>query len=97
MRKFASLRYAFKYLCDPAVPFYKKIWIYLVLLYFFSPFDLIPDPLLGFGWLDDIVILILVLYKLTGILERYSQEKAEPHNNEDGVTIDNVEYKVRDD
>jgi uncharacterized membrane protein YkvA (DUF1232 family) len=37
------------------------IWIILALLYLLSPYDLIPDFLPLRGWLDDIVVLILIL------------------------------------
>ena len=97
MRKLRYLKYIFKYLGDPGVPFYKKIWIYLVLLYFISPFDLIPDPILGLGWLDDAAVLILAAMKLVKVLEKYAAEKERPRHSEDGVTVENVEYKVHDD
>lgn len=96
MKKIRYLKYALKYLFDPAIPFYKKLWIYLVLFYFLSPFDLIPDPILGLGWLDDAVILIWAVMKLIEVLEKYAMEKERPRRSEDGVTVENVEYKVHD-
>jgi hypothetical protein len=36
----------------------------LGLLYVLSPFDLIPDVLVGLGWLDDLVVLALLGYFL---------------------------------
>lgn len=97
MAKLHYLKYFFKYLLDPAVPFLKKIWIYLVLIYFLSPIDLIPDPLLGIGWLDDAVILIVALFHLVKVLERYVEGKEQPQKSRDEKTIDNVEYKVHHD
>jgi DnaJ like chaperone protein len=48
---------------------WKIIIIVLALLYVLNPFDILPDLMLGWGWLDDIVIL--------GLLWRYlySQKK----------------------
>ncbi|CAB1084640.1 hypothetical protein D1AOALGA4SA_12153 [Olavius algarvensis Delta 1 endosymbiont] len=43
------------------------ILIILAVLYILSPFDLLPDLLIGWGWLDDLVIfgfLARYLYKL---------------------------------
>ena len=37
------------------------LYIILALLYAVSPFDLIPDVLVGWGWLDDAVVLGLLL------------------------------------
>jgi Uncharacterized conserved protein len=99
MKKLHYLKYFFRYLLDRQVPFYKKIWIYLVLIYFISPLDLIPDPILGIGWLDDAVILIWGIFKLLAVLEKYGMEKEQPPHfkDENGVTVENVEYKVHDD
>ncbi len=44
----------------------KWIWIILALLYFLSPYDLIPG-LHGIGWIDDIVVLILLFRYLARI------------------------------
>ena len=41
----------------------KIIIIILVVLYVLNPFDIVPDLLVGWGWLDDLVIL--------GLLWRY--------------------------
>jgi DnaJ like chaperone protein len=41
----------------------KIIIAILGLVYVFSPFDLIPDFIVGLGWIDDITVLIL-LWKL---------------------------------
>ena len=42
---------------------WKIILIVLALIYALNPFDLLPDAMIGLGWLDDIVIL--------GLLWRY--------------------------
>ena len=34
----------------------------LVLLYALSPYDLFPDLIVGWGWLDDIILLGLIWY-----------------------------------
>jgi uncharacterized membrane protein YkvA (DUF1232 family) len=92
LKKFYYLRYIFKYLADPSVPFYKKLWILITVLYFFSPFDFIPI----FDFLN-IFVLFFALLKLSDVLEKYMAGKARPHQAKDGITIENVEYKVHDD
>ena len=42
---------------------WKIIFIVLALLYVLNPYDVLPDMMLGWGWLDDIIIL--------GLLWRY--------------------------
>lgn len=38
----------------------KWIWIGLAILYVLSRIDLIPDVFIGWGWIDDIVVLLLL-------------------------------------
>ena len=42
-----------------------------VVLYLLSPIDLIPDFLLGIGWLDDASFFVWVLGKIRGELDRF--------------------------
>jgi len=53
---------------DPRVPWYIKGLIILVVAYIISPVDLIPDfiPLLGF--LDELIIVSLLLYVATRLV-----------------------------
>ncbi len=45
--------------------FYKILLVIIGIAYLISPFDLIPDFLIPYlGWLDDIVVLWLILYYL---------------------------------
>jgi DnaJ like chaperone protein len=39
------------------VTMWKIILIILVLLYVLNPYDLLPDVMIGWGWLDDLVII----------------------------------------
>ncbi len=39
---------------------WKIILLVLALLYVLSPYDLFPDMVIGWGWIDDLVILALV-------------------------------------
>jgi hypothetical protein len=52
----------------------KWVWTILALLYALSPYDILPDFLLGWGWLDDIVVLGLLYaaYYASGLRRRPS-------------------------
>ena len=44
---------------DPRTPWYGKAFAALVVVYAFSPIDLIPDPIPVLGYLDDLVLVPL--------------------------------------
>jgi uncharacterized membrane protein YkvA (DUF1232 family) len=47
----------------------KRFWpLLLGLLYLASPVDAIPDTLVGLGWADDLVLLLLVYYFMKRVL-----------------------------
>ncbi|WP_221930972.1 YkvA family protein [Telmatospirillum sp. J64-1] len=50
---------------DPRTPMRAKAILLAALAYLFMPIDIIPDVLLGFGWLDDIAVLLAAL-KMAG-------------------------------
>ena len=66
---------------------WKIILIVLALLYALNPFDLLPDVILGWGWLDDIVILGLLLRylytqkKKREAFQKYYQNSRTAHND----------------
>ena len=49
---------------DPRVPIRRKVLVGAVLVYVVSPIDLIPDFIVGFGKLDDIVVLSIAINHL---------------------------------
>ena len=54
----------------------KSIVIFVVALaYIISPIDLIPDYIIGFGQIDDAVVLGLSLYFLEKDLRKYKEWK----------------------
>jgi uncharacterized membrane protein YkvA (DUF1232 family) len=44
---------------DPRVPLHARIFAAVVVGYAFSPIDLIPDPILVIGYLDDLLLIPL--------------------------------------
>jgi uncharacterized membrane protein YkvA (DUF1232 family) len=51
-----NIKYFFEYLKDKEVSFFKKGLILLSLLYFILPTDIVPDFIIGLGWLDDATV-----------------------------------------
>lgn len=56
-----QMRLLWRLLNDPRVPAWVKTIPAVVLLYLLSPIDLMPDPALGLGQLDDLVVILLGL------------------------------------
>lgn len=57
-RQILILYYGLK---DPATPFYARLPALLALIYLLSPIDLIPDFIPLAGWLDDLIIVPVLL------------------------------------
>jgi uncharacterized membrane protein YkvA (DUF1232 family) len=87
---------ALKYVLDPKVPFSKKIWIIFAILYLISPLDVFPDPIFGIGAIDDVVIILLILFSLANRLAKYDENKKIYDNKspkKESATID-VDYEI---
>jgi uncharacterized membrane protein YkvA (DUF1232 family) len=56
-----TLRLVWRLLSDPRVPVLSKLIIPATILYVLSPIDLIPDPILGLGQLDDLGAIVVGL------------------------------------
>lgn len=70
---------------NPATPLWVKAAMIGVVLYLVSPIDLIPDFLLLFGIVDDLVLVPLML----SWIARYVPEEDEPRpEGAEGKTID---------
>ena len=67
---------------------WKTILIILALLYALSPYDLLPDFMIGWGWLDDLVVLGLLaryLYrqkKKREAFQNYYKHQQNTHDND---------------
>ena len=57
-------------MADRAVPGRAKILLAALAVYLVTPLDLIPDFIPFFGWLDDAVLVALVLDRLVSVLGR---------------------------
>lgn len=67
---------------------WKIILLVLALLYVLSPYDLFPDMVIGWGWIDDLVILgflwryFYLLKKKRRSFQNYYQSGRETHSGE---------------
>jgi len=57
-------------MADRAVPGRAKLLLAALAVYLVTPLDLIPDFIPFFGWLDDAVLVALVLDRLVSLLGR---------------------------
>lgn len=82
---------------DKAVPKRKKLLVVLGIAYLFLPVDLIPPVLFPFGFLDDLVLWIWIIWHLKDTLDQYwdceqEQDFSEEFKNKD--IIEGVEFTV---
>lgn len=66
-----------KFLLDPSVPKRKKLLIIFGIIYLIAPIDIIPEPVLGFGLIDDIILWLFILTYLSDELDKYWKESDE--------------------
>jgi len=71
------------------IPWISVVWALATVLYFVNPMDLIPDFLMGPGFVDDLGILMLCLRRIHKDLDTFAHEeearelaKKEGDNNE---------------
>ena len=83
-----------------SVPSEAKKEILNVLSYFFDSYDLIPDDIPGIGYLDDAIMIALVVDDMTRELKEYSQfqdfkDKENKIGHKDQVTRADWEEHIR--
>jgi uncharacterized membrane protein YkvA (DUF1232 family) len=61
---------------DPETPKKKKFLIIFGIIYLLSPIDLVPEPVFGVGFIDDIILWVFLITYLGASLDKY--EEAEP-------------------
>ena len=90
----------FSLLRDKTVPFRKKALVIVGIIYLISPIDLIPPILFPFGFLDDLILWIYILWTLKDELDSYWMgEKHEDLSKKfrDKTFVEGVEFDVEDD
>jgi uncharacterized membrane protein YkvA (DUF1232 family) len=87
------------FLRDKSVPFRKKLIIIFGIIYFLWPIDLIPNPILLFGIIDDLVVWGSIIYYLRNELDKYwlGEKEIAPEKRFHGKKIiDDVKFEVKD-
>ncbi|WP_129596491.1 YkvA family protein [Anaerophilus nitritogenes] len=94
IKVFKKTKGIYKLIKDPKVSKWKKIMIVGSIVYVISPIDLIPDPILGLGWIDDAVVVGYMISKISKELDKYIQKDVEDFEKK--KVIEDVEYKIDD-
>ncbi|MDF2841176.1 MAG: hypothetical protein K0Q99_1948 [Clostridia bacterium] len=79
-----DIKYFFQYIKDKEVPFFKKGLILVSFLYFVLPTDIVPDFILGLGWLDDAAVAAFIWNAVRSEIGDYVNKS----KIEDGKVID---------
>lgn len=85
---------------DKTVPKRKKALVIFGLIYLFLPVDLIPPVLFPFGFLDDLVLWLFIIWHLSDILDTYWMgEKTEDYSGKfkSKNLVEDVAYDVDED
>jgi len=80
-RQVVVLWYAFWH---PATPFYLKAMMVGIVAYVISPIDLMPDFIVGLGWIDDILIATFAVNWIVGRLPHDIFDQPDPSASYDG-------------
>ncbi len=88
LKRIKAIRYM---LADKTVPKRKKALIILGIIYLFLPVDLIPPILLPFGFFDDLIIWLWLLWHFKDTLDEYWVGEKEQDYSKDFKQSDIVE------
>ena len=96
IKRIRAIKY---FLRDKEVPKRKKLIIAAGILYLLLPVDIIPEPILLFGVVDDIVLWTFIIWYLKDELDKYwlnDGEEVKPSEKFRGKNIiDNVNFEVK--
>lgn len=86
-------RLIMRLMTDRRVPIWSKLIIPAGIIYMISPFDIIPDFIIGLGWLDDLfaIIATITLFLLSipsDILREHLSGGRNPSPRSDGTSAD---------
>ncbi len=67
---------AYYAMLDPATPTRPRLILIAALAYFVTPLDIVPDLLLGLGFVDDVSVLLAALAAVRGSIKEEHREAA---------------------
>lgn len=68
------------------------VFIIISFIYFISPIDLVPEIVLGFGFLDDLTVLAFLLLSMDDIISNYEIYKNK--SIKENKIVDIKDYKI---
>ena len=92
LKSIGNIKYLPKFFMDPSVNFLEKFESIIYILMIVSPVDIIPEYLVGVGFIDDFLILLVFLNRILANLEHYKEDYKE--GKEEVIDVD---YRVKDD
>lgn len=97
LSRIKAIRYM---MADKTVPKRKKLLVIAGIIYLFLPVDLIPPVLFPFGFLDDLVLWIWIIWHLKDTLDAYwvgekTEDYSDRYSNKD--LVEGASYHVHDD
>jgi uncharacterized membrane protein YkvA (DUF1232 family) len=92
LKSIRNIKYLPKFFMDPSVNFLEKFESIIYILLIVSPVDIIPEYLIGVGFIDDFLILLVFLNRILSNLEHYKE-----NYKEEKTEIIDVDYRVKDD
>lgn len=81
---------------DPRVPRGNKAQIIAALAYFISPVDIIPDVIIGLGWLDDLYLAMIVTDNLLNAVDIDIVREYWPGDDDIALLIKNTLDRLND-
>lgn len=87
--RFKNLKYMIKYMRDPEISRWRKIFLASLIIYVLSPLDLIPEPIFGLGIVDDLIMVAYIWSNFLPEMNRYDLK-----TKKDPIQID---YEIKDD
>jgi len=86
----------YKFLFNKEIPLKEKWWIIIPVIYLVSPIDLIPEPILGFGFVDDLVMLTYLLSVVMDKTKKYNNKNNKNETSKEKI-IEDVDYEIKED
>jgi len=86
--RLTNLKYLIKYMRDPEVSRWQKVFLIGLMIYVISPLDLIPEPIFGIGIIDDFIMVAYIWSHFLPKMSRYKKQETK-----DPIIID---YEIKD-
>jgi uncharacterized membrane protein YkvA (DUF1232 family) len=83
-----ELAAAYYAMLDPATPMRARLILIGALAYFVAPFDVVPDLLLGLGFIDDVSVLMAALAAVRGSIRDEHREAARRALRDEEIVAD---------